>query len=47
MTKEYIAYQGEQPLGIGTLEELLRKFDMPFGGHSWSKLCQRAKRRLI
>lgn len=27
--KEYIAYQGEQPVGIGTLEELSRKFDMP------------------
>lgn len=26
---EYIAYQGEQPLGIGTLDELSKKFDIP------------------
>lgn len=25
MTKEYIAYQGEQPIGIGTIEELADK----------------------
>lgn len=29
MTKEYIAYQGEQPLAIGTIEELSEKFDIP------------------
>ena len=25
MTKEYIAYRGEQPLGVGTIEELAEK----------------------
>ncbi|GMR70635.1 hypothetical protein NUITMVRA1_13120 [Aerococcus viridans] len=26
MTKEYIAYRGDRPLGTGTIEELAEKF---------------------
>ena len=29
MTKEYIAYRGERPIGIGTLEELSQKVGIP------------------
>ena len=29
MTKEYIAYQGEQPIAIGTIKELSEKLEIP------------------
>ena len=32
MTKEYIAYRGEQPLGIGTIKELVESLDYSYSG---------------
>ena len=36
MAKEYIAYQGEQPLGTGTIRELSKSLDIPYSTLSYS-----------
>lgn len=32
MTKEYIAYQGDRPLGTGTVKELAESLGYTYGG---------------
>ena len=36
IAKEYIAYQGDRPLGIGTIKELTKSLGIPYSTLSYS-----------
>ena len=36
IAKEYIAYQGDRPLGTGTVRELSKSLDIPYSTLSYS-----------
>ena len=45
--KEYIAYQGDRPLGTGTVRELSKSLDIPYSTLSYSATPSAHKRSRV
>ena len=47
IAKEYIAYQGDRPLGIGTVRELSESLNIPYSTLSYSASPSAHKRNRV
>ena len=47
IAKEYIAYQGDRPLGTGTIRELSESLDIPYSTLSYSASPSAHKRSRV